>query len=280
MDYLEFYFRIDPGKSFIGDLLAAELAEIGFESFMEDENGIKAYLPSKLYDESILKEKLNTFSYAAGISFDKRLVESKNWNEEWEKNYFQPIVIGNECVVHSTFHKDIPKATYDILIDPKMAFGTGHHETTSLMAEFMLKAELKDRSLLDMGCGTAILAILSAKRGAKPVLGIDIDEWAYHNAIENIALNNQSEIEIQLGGAELLKDKKFDVVLANINRNILLQDMHLYVASINEGGELYMSGFYKEDIPVIDKEAVKHGLKQLSFIEKNRWVAVKYQKNR
>ena len=279
MDYLEFFFFYNTDNSFVGDLLAAELAEIGFESFLEDERGLKAYIPVEKWDEKMLKEKLASFSFAPGITYFQTYVKSQNWNEEWEKNYFQPIVIGGDCVIHSTFHRNIPDAKYDIVIDPKMSFGTGHHETTSLMIEEILKANLEGKSLLDMGCGTAVLAILAAKRGANPALAIDIEEWAYNNSLENIAMNNESQIEVQWGGAELLKDKFFDVILANINRNILLEDMHKYAACMKSGSELYMSGFYREDIPVIDEEAQKHGLKQLSVNEKNRWVAVKYRKN-
>ena len=278
MDYLEFLFFYDTQNSFIGDLLAAELAEIGFESFLEDEQGLKAYIPVEKWNEEALKEKLASFPFASGITCSQTYVKGQNWNEEWEKNYFQPIIIGGDCVIHSTFHKNIPDVKYDIVIDPKMSFGTGHHETTSLMLEEILKVDLEGKSLLDMGCGTAVLAILAAKRGANPVLAIDIEEWAYNNSLENIAMNNEPQIEVRWGGAELLKGKFFDVILANINRNILLEDMHRYAACMKPGSRLYMSGFYKEDISVIDEEAQKHGLKQLSFNEKNRWVVVRYQK--
>jgi ribosomal protein L11 methyltransferase len=279
MDYLEFLFFYDTENSFVGDLLAAELAEIGFESFFEDEKGLKAYIPAEKWDEAALKEKLASFPFAGGITFSQTYVKGQNWNEEWEKNYFQPIVIGGDCVIHSTFHKDIPSAKYDIVIDPKMSFGTGHHETTSLMIEEILKADPEGKSLLDMGCGTAVLAILAAKKGANPVLAIDIEEWAYNNSLENIAMNGEPQIEVQKGGAELLENRFFDVILANINRNILLEDMHKYAACMKSGSELYMSGFYREDIPAIDEEAKKHGLKQLTVNEKKRWVVVKYRKN-
>ena len=279
MDYLEFLFYYNTENSFIGDLLAVELGEIGFESFLDDEKGLKAYIPAEKWNEGALKEKLDSFPYTEGITCSQTYIKGQNWNEEWEKNYFQPIVIGGDCVIHSTFHKDIPDAKYDIVIDPKMSFGTGHHETTSLMIEEILKADLESKSLLDMGCGTAVLAILAAKREANPVLAIDIEEWAYNNSLENIAMNNEPQIEVQWGGAELLKGKFFDVIFANINRNILLEDMCWYAACMESGSELYMSGFYKEDIPVIDEEAKKHGLNQLAFNEKNRWVVVKYKKN-
>ncbi len=278
MDYLEFLFSYDTENAFIGDLLAVELAEIGFESFVDDEKGLKAYIPAEKWNGNVLKEKLDAFPFGKGIAFSQTYIKGQNWNEEWEKNYFQPIVIGGDCVIHSTFHKNIPNAKYDIVIDPKMSFGTGHHETTSLMIEEILKADLTGKSLLDMGCGTAVLAILAAKRGANPVLAIDIEEWAYNNSLENTAMNNEPQIEVQRGDAKLLEGKFFDVIFANINRNILLEDMHRYAACMKPGAELYMSGFYCEDIPAIDEEAKSHGLQQLSVNEKKRWVAVRYRK--
>lgn len=279
MDYLEFFFRYDKEKDYIGDLLSAELGEIGFESFVKGEDGLTAYIPQNILDEAQLKNLLDNFQYADNIPYEHKLVKGQNWNEEWEKHYFQPIIMGNECVIHSTSHRDIPAARYDILIDPKMSFGTGHHETTSLMLGEILKADMNGKSLLDMGCGTAVLSILSAKRGANPILAIDIDEWAYENSLKNISLNKESNIRIEKGGAELLGKEKFDIVLANINRNILLHDMHAYAACMNSGSELFMSGFYKQDIPVVDDEAKKHGLKLISFEEKNSWVVVRYKKD-
>ena len=279
MDYLEFIFRYDTEKDYIGDLLSAALGEIGFESFVKGNEGLTAYVPQNLYNEEAVKSLLASFEYADNIPYESKLIKGQNWNEEWEKHYFQPIIMGNDCVIHSTFHKDIPAATYEILIDPKMSFGTGHHETTSLMLGEVLKADIKGKSLLDMGCGTAVLAILASKRGANPILAIDIDEWVYENSLENIKLNDVNNIRVMQGGAELLGKEKFDIILANINRNILLHDMHAYAACMNTGSELFMSGFYKNDIPVIDEEAKKLGLKLISFEEKNLWVAVHYKKD-
>ncbi|HOU67220.1 MAG TPA: 50S ribosomal protein L11 methyltransferase [Paludibacteraceae bacterium] len=279
MDYLEFIFRYDTEKDYIGDLLSAALGEIGFESFVKGNEGLTAYVPQNLYNEEAIKSLLASFEYADNIPYESKLIKGQNWNEEWEKHYFQPIIMGNDCVIHSTFHKDIPAATYEILIDPKMSFGTGHHETTSLMLGEVLKADIKGKSLLDMGCGTAVLAILASKRGANPILAIDIDEWVYENSLENIKLNDVNNIRVMQGGAELLGKEKFDIILANINRNILLHDMHAYAACMNTGSELFMSGFYKNDIPVIDEEAKKLGLKLISFEEKNLWVAVHYKKD-
>ena len=275
MNYLEVNFFIEPYEEYISDLLAAELGEMGFDSFVQGDESFNAYIPENLFDELKLKNLLSDFPFEASIDYKYTKIESKNWNEEWEKNYFEPIVIGNDCVIHSSFHKNVPKATYDIIIDPKMAFGTGHHETTSLVIGELLKMDLEDKSLLDMGCGTAVLAILAAMRGAKDILAIDIDTWCTENSIENIAINNISGIDVKLGGAELLTGLHFDIVLANINRNILVADMEQYASCLSTGGELYMSGFYKEDIPLIEAEAERNGLKLIDFKEKNHWVVVK-----
>lgn len=279
MDYLEINFIIEPYEEYISDVLASELGEIGFDSFVPTIEGLDAYIPKNAFDESNLKNLLADFPFEASIDYKVTQIESKNWNEEWEKNYFQPIVIGNDCVIHSSFHKNVPKATYDIVIDPKMAFGTGHHETTSLVIGQLLLMDLEGKTLLDMGCGTAVLAILAAMRGAKDIVAIDIDTWCTENSIENIAINNISGIEVKLGGAELLEGLHFDIILANINRNILLADMEQYAACLSSGGELYMSGFYVEDIPLIEAEAIRNGLKLIYYKEKNNWVVVKTVKD-
>ena len=275
MDYIEINFSIYPYEEYISDVLALELGEIGFDSFIPSLEGLSAYIPKSAFDELKIKNLLSDFPFEATIDYKVTQIESKNWNEEWEKNYFEPIVIGNDCVIHSSFHKNIPKATYDIVIDPKMAFGTGHHETTSLVIAQLLLMDLSGKTLLDMGCGTAVLAILGSMRGAKDIMAIDIDTWCTENSIENISINKISNIDVKLGGAELLKDLHFDIILANINRNILLTDMEYYAACLSSGGELYMSGFYVEDIPLIEAEANKNGLKLLEFKEKNNWVVVK-----
>ena len=279
MKYLVVHFSFDTSHDYVADVLASQLGEINYESFEKTPDGVDAYIPAKLYNEELLNHTITEFPFPVKIDFNKEELEDKNWNEEWEKYFFEPIIIENECVIHSSFHKNFPKLKYDIMIDPKMAFGTGHHETTSLMIAELLKMDLKEKSLLDMGCGTAVLAILAAMRGAVNITAVDIDDWCTENSMENISLNNVSGIDVKLGGAELLKGLHFDIVLANINRNILLNDMHTYADCLSAGGELYMSGFYTEDVPMIEAKALELGFKMAYFKQKNNWAAVKMIKN-
>ncbi|MEG1545108.1 MAG: 50S ribosomal protein L11 methyltransferase [Tannerellaceae bacterium] len=282
MNYYEVNFTytstIETG--IINDILAAELGVIGFESFAEGENGLLGYIPEKLYNAENIKDKLVAFPLnGVAIRCTSKLIEEQDWNEEWEKNYFKPIRIEKECIIRASFHEPEPGYTYNILIDPKMSFGTGNHETTYLMISEMLKLDLEDKELLDMGCGTAVLAILAKLKGAKRVVGIDIDEWAYNNSLENIHLNQTEDIEIRMGGAEQLADcGTFDIIFANINRNILLNDIQHYAVCLKQGGSLFMSGFYTEDIPAIEAECSLHNLSIASHTEKNNWVAVKVLK--
>lgn len=282
MNYYELTFTyVSPIEaSILNDVLAAELGEIGFESFTENENGLQGYISDTIYNVEVLKEKLASFPLEnVEIRYTESLVESKDWNEEWEKNYFKPIRIDKDCIIRASFHEDEPGYAYTIIIDPKMAFGTGNHETTYLMISEMLKLDLNGKELLDMGCGTAVLAILARMKGATRVVAIDIDQWAYDNALENIRLNHTNEIQVALGGAEQIPATgQFDLVFANINRNILLADIRHYNACMKPGALLYMSGFYVQDIPAIEEECNRNGLALLSHTEKNNWVAVKVQK--
>lgn len=277
MKYFEVTFSVNPCNETATDILSALIAETGFESFVECEGGMQAYVQQSLFDEDALKSIIADFPVpGTEITYTITEPEDKDWNEEWEKNFFQPIVIDNRCVIHSTFHKDYPKAEYDIVINPQMAFGTGHHETTSSILGELLDADLKGKSVLDMGCGTSILAILASMRGADPVTAIDIDDWCVNNSRDNIALNNINNITVELGDASLLEGRKpFDVIIANINRNILLNDMTAYTACMHKGSEIYMSGFYVQDIDAIRSKGESLGLKFVHYREKNNWAAVK-----
>lgn len=279
MKYFEIKFKTEPSSEVISDILSAFAAEAGCESFVTEDDGLTAYVQQSLFQEEILKSLLEGFPVPdVKIDYSITEAEDKDWNEEWEKNYFQPIIIDDQCVIHSTFHKNVPKAKYDIIINPQMAFGTGHHETTSLMLGELLQADLEGKVVLDMGCGTSILAIMASKRGAKAVTAIDIDDWCISNSKDNFKLNNITNINVFQGDANSLIDMDFDVVIANINRNILLQDMHRYVACMHPGSCIYMSGFYVQDIPQIRAEGERLGLTFQHFKEKNNWCVVKFIK--
>ena len=278
MKYFEVTFTTSPCNETVNDVVSALAGEIGFESFVEWENGVQAYIQQSLFDEEALKVMVAEFPLPdTKIEYTIVEAEDKDWNEEWEKNFFQPIVIGNRCCIHSTFHKDTPQTEYEILINPQMAFGTGHHETTSSIISELLEADLQGKSVLDMGCGTSILAILASMRGADPITAIDIDDWCVNNSRDNIALNGIDNITVEWGDANLLKGREpFDVIIANINRNILLADMAQYAACMHSGSELYMSGFYVQDIPVIQEKAESLGMEFIHHREKNNWAAVKF----
>lgn len=277
-DYIELRIDSTPCNENITDLLAAFLCDVGFESFVSDTSGLTAYIKKELYEEANIKEIIDNFPMTAHMQYNVEEVKGEDWNEEWEKNYFQPIIIGNRCVVHSTFHKDIPVAEYDIVIDPKMAFGTGHHSTTSNMMKYILDSEMEGKSVIDMGTGTGILAILSKMRGASKVTGIEIDPFACENAIENVALNHV-DVKILCGDATTLeKLEPADYFFANINRNVITDDISNYAKSLKSGGIMYLSGFYKEDIPIVSASATKENLELVSTLEDNNWVALKLVK--
>ncbi len=279
MQYSQATFQIAAQESFVQDVLVAQLAEIGFETFENPtEDTLVAYIQTDIFDESALSGLLATFPFAGVKLQETALCENIDWNAEWEKHYFEPIVIDDACVIHSSFHKDLPKCQYDIVIDPKMAFGTGHHQTTSLILRELLCMDLQGKSLLDMGCGTAVLAILASLRGADPITAVDIDNWCTENAVENMALNKIEHIEVLLGDARVLAGKHFDVILANINRNILLMDMEQYVACLNTDGELIMSGFYTEDILMLEEKANELGLQLVAQRSKDNWAMIKMRK--
>lgn len=273
--YIGYHFTIDPVE--LGsEILIAELGEKAFESFIETETGISAFVQKDLWDTNILEDIQILSNPEFKIEYTFEEIEQVNWNEEWEKN-FEPIDVDGKCHVRAPFHEKT-SAEYDIVIEPKMSFGTGHHETTHMMIQHLLETDLVGKKTLDMGCGTAILAILAEMKGAQPIDAIDIDNWCYLNSIENAERNNCKHISVYEGDASLLIGKKYDVIIANINRNILLNDMQQYVDCLNENGILFLSGFYTEDIPVISESCTSKGLTYVKQFERNNWVALKFIK--
>lgn len=273
--YIGYHFTIDPVE--LGsEILIAELGEKAFESFIETETGISAFVQKDLWDTNILEDIQILSNPEFKIEYTFEEIEQVNWNEEWEKN-FEPIDVDGKCHVRAPFHEKT-SAEYDIVIEPKMSFGTGHHETTHMMIQHLLETDLVGKKTLDMGCGTAILAILAEMKGAQPIDAIDIDNWCYLNSIENAERNNCKHISVYEGDASLLIGKKYDVIIANINRNILLNDMQQYVDCLNENGILFLSGFYTEDIPVISESCTSKGLTYVKQFERNNWVALKFVK--
>ena len=280
MKYIEVSFTVSPISETANDIIAALAMEQGFESFVESPDGTIGYVPAHLYDEEALQAIITDFPMEdITITFTAEEMEDKNWNEEWEKHFFEPIVVDSRCVIHSTFHKDYPKADYDIIINPQMAFGTGHHQTTRLIISYLLDSDLTGKTVLDMGCGTSILAILASMRGASALTAIDIDEWCVNNSIDNLALNNIHNIKVFQGDASsLATEGPFDVIIANINRNILLMDMVNYVRCMHTGSQIFISGFYTEDMEVLKEEAARHGLRYLDYAENDNWAMMKFVK--
>ena len=271
--YIGYHFTVEP-KELGSEILIAELGEKPFDSFIETENGFSAFIQKDLWNETILEDIYILENPEFKISYTFEEIEQTNWNEEWEKN-FDPIDVDGLCHVRAPFH---PKtdARFDIVIEPKMSFGTGHHETTHMMIQHLLEMDVTGMKTLDMGCGTAILAILAEMKGAEPIDAIDIDNWCYLNSIENAERNNCRHISVYEGDASLLTGKKYDLIIANINRNILLNDMQTYVDCLNKEGIILFSGFYEQDVPFIDASCTEKGLSFVKKINRNNWVSLKY----
>jgi len=283
MTYTEVNFTIEPYTEAIADALIAELGKIGYDGFSYTDQGFSAYIPTKDYNREAISEDplLQYFSERFRITTETREIENQDWNKIWEEN-FTPIVVDNRIQIRAGFHEPLPGIEYEIIIEPKMSFGTGHHATTALMLRSILELapEIQGKRVLDMGCGTGILSIMAAKAGAREVTGIDIDEWAYQNAMENIRNNQTDQITIKIGDAGLLRhERQFDVILANINRNILLNDMEHYVNRLHSPGYLLMSGFYLTDLPMIQEKAYALGLEFQGYHEEKQWVAARFYKN-
>jgi ribosomal protein L11 methyltransferase len=266
---------IEPWK----EIFVSLLADMGCESFAdgETENILFAYISENNYDADILNDFFAKYSSKLDFQYTITEIEQQNWNAIWESNY-EPVMIAGRCFIRAPFHHQNPEAEYEIVIEPKMSFGTAHHETTSLMIEFLLEENLQNKSVLDMGAGTGILAILSHLKGANPITAIDNDEWAYLNNIENNTRNNAEKIKVVLGDASLLNDnEKYDVIIANINRNILLNDLPTYIKVLNNNGVIFLSGFYMdEDLEIITQKCNELELKFVAVKEKNRWCAARF----
>lgn len=279
-DYREVRFDMTPCSEDATDLLAAFLADEGYESFVPDEKGLTAYVPASAWSKDAVNNVIRDFPMDTTIHVKEVLVEGRDWNAEWEKNYFQPIVVGDECAIHSTFHHDIPKAKYDIVIDPKMAFGTGHHATTAQVIESILAIDMRGRTVIDMGTGTAILSILAAMRGAELVTAIEIDGFAYTNAIENVDINGVSDVVKLINGdaSALAEVEPADIFLANINRNVILGDIEAYASHLRNGGTMILSGFYEADVPIIESAARPLGLITEAIRSRDNWTALTLRK--
>ena len=273
LKYIGYTFKVAP-KEPGTEILIAQLGFANFESFVENEDGVTAYIQEGDWNAEILNDIQILSSDEFEISYKQEVIEQTNWNSEWEKNFNQ-IQVDDLVSIRAPFHEN-PNLKYDIVIEPKMSFGTGHHETTHMMVQHLLDMDLTDKKTLDMGCGTGILAIFAEMKGTKPIDAIDIDNWCYQNSIENVERNNCKNINVFEGDASLLLNKKYDVIIANINRNILINDMEAYMNCLNENGTILFSGFYQDDIPIIDAEVSKYGLKIDKIIERNNWVALKY----
>jgi ribosomal protein L11 methyltransferase len=271
--YLGYHFTVEP-KELGSEILIAELEQKPFESFIETENGFSAFIQKNLWTEEVLSAIYILENPEFKITYTIEEIDQVNWNEEWEKN-FEAINVDGLCHVRAPFHPKT-EAKFDIIIEPKMSFGTGHHETTHMMIQHLLETDVTGMKTLDMGCGTAILAILAEMKGAQPIDAIDIDNWCYLNSIENAERNNCTHISVYEGDAALLKDKKYDLIIANINRNILLNDMQAYVNCLNKKGTILFSGFYEEDIPFINTSCSEKGLTFVKKLQRNNWVSLKY----
>jgi len=261
------------------DLLVSMLDILGFEGILEEENCIKAYIVAEISEREKIIAELRTELHGKKLAYSWNSIEDKNWNSIWESN-FQPVTIAGQCHIRASFHPANHTVPYEIIIDPKMAFGTGHHETTSMMVRLILENDFPGKSVLDMGCGTGVLAILAKMKGAGEVVAVDNDEWAAENARSNVKLNNASDIRVYLGGASLLENMSFDIIFANINRNILLNDMSAYAGALQENGKILLSGFHVEDLPVLEGKAGTLNLKRKHVITENQWMAALFEKTR
>ena len=276
MNYTKITFKLTPDSEENREILVAVLADLAFESFDETEEQVLGYVPGEIFNFAEMNEITSTLPFS--VHTENEMIPDQNWNEVWEKNYFKPLLIGNRCLVRAPFHSDYEPAEFELVIEPKMAFGTGNHETTTLVAEPILNMELTGKTVLDMGCGTGILGMLASLKGAKSVTAIDIDTWSFESTVENARLNNIFNLEAKLGDASLLGNESFEIIFANIHKNVIINDLPVYESVLQSGGKLYLSGFYTHDMADVKAKAESLGLRETGFHEKNNWVVYSFEK--
>lgn len=277
IDYIEVSFTCKPFNADEMDVLAAFLCDFGYESFVTTDAGMNAYINKDIYNPDDIATALQCYNFSAKIAWTTTDIKGDNWNESWEKESFKPIVIGDQCVVHASYHSDYPKCKYDIIIDPKMSFGSGHHETTSMMLAALLEADIAGKNVIDMGAGTGILSIMASKLGASKVTGIEIDSGAWQNAVDNAALNNV-DVNMILGDANSLPDERHcDLFLANINRNIIINDIDKYSKTLCDGAKMFISGFYENDLPILVEKLAVYGLNLVGKSVRNDWTMAVFE---
>ena len=276
MIYTQISFKLNPDTTENREILVAMLSDLAFESFDESEEQVMGYMPGESVDLEEIEAITSLLPFS--VVTENEMIPDKNWNEVWEKNYFKPLLIGNRCLVRAPFHTEFEPAEFELVIEPKMAFGTGNHETTTLVAEQILNMDLAGKTVLDMGCGTGILGMLASLKGAKSVTAIDIDTWSFESTVENARLNNILNLEAKLGDASLLGTETFEIIFANIHKNVIVNDLPVYESVLQSGGKLYLSGFYTHDMPDVKAKAESLGLIETGFQEKNNWVVYAFSK--
>lgn len=276
MNYTKISFKLNPDTEENREILVAVLSDQAFECFDESEDCVMGYIPGESLNLLEIEEITTTLPFS--VHTENEMIPDQNWNEVWEKNYFKPLLIGNRCLVRAPFHTEYEPAEFELVIEPKMAFGTGNHETTTLVAEQILNMELTGKTVLDMGCGTGILGMLASLKGAKSVTAIDIDTWSFESAVENARLNNIFNLEAKLGDARLLGNESFEVIFANIHKNVIISDLPAYESVLQSGGKIWLSGFYTQDMADVKRKAESLGLIETGFQEKNNWVVYSFEK--
>lgn len=276
MNYTKISFKINPDNQENREILVAVLSDLAFESFDETDDQVLGYVPGESFNFAEMNEITSALPFS--VETETEMIPDQNWNEVWEKNYFKPLLIGGRCLVRAPFHTEFEPAEFELVIEPKMAFGTGNHETTTLVAEQILDMDLAGKTVLDMGCGTGILGMLASLKGAKSITAIDIDTWSFESTVENARLNTIFNLEAKLGDASLLGSETYEVIFANIHKNVIINDLPAYEKVLQSGGKLYLSGFYTHDMPEVKKKAESLGLLETGFHEKNNWVVYSFEK--